>query len=171
MLTVLAYVFEIALFFVVLWLIAFLSTLLHELGHALGYRLAAGDGRWHIRVGSGKQLLKTRSLTVKLLPLDGYFLPERAETIDTKKKAVLTLAGGPLLSLLTLAALVVWKLCKPWEPGVLTSDAAASFFNTALTVNAVLFFASVLPFPYVLGENRGLASDGLQILRILKKEP
>ena len=77
-----------------LWLMSFLSTLLHELGHAAGYLLATRDGRWHIRVGWGKQLLSTKRLTVNLLVFDGLFAPAE-ETLDTKRKRIMMLLGGP----------------------------------------------------------------------------
>ena len=60
---IIAVLMEPAVFLCALWLLSFLSALLHELGHALGYMLAAGDGHWHIRVGWGKRLLNTKALT------------------------------------------------------------------------------------------------------------
>ena len=68
-----------------LWLMSFLSTFLHELGHALGYMLATGGRRWHIRVGWGKRLLHTKALTVGLWVFDGVFTPSQRE-FDTRAK-------------------------------------------------------------------------------------
>lgn len=48
---VLAVIFELAIYVGALWLLFLLSTLLHEVGHAVGYLLATGDTHWHIRVG------------------------------------------------------------------------------------------------------------------------
>ena len=62
---IVAVIVELAIFACALWGLLFLSTFLHELGHALGYRNAAGGRRWHIRVGSGRILMDTRRLTVK----------------------------------------------------------------------------------------------------------
>jgi len=67
-LTLFAIIVELAIYAGALWLLFFLSTFLHEAGHAAGYLLATKDTHWHIRVGWGKRLLDTRSLTVNLLP-------------------------------------------------------------------------------------------------------
>ena len=58
---------EVAVFILVMWVLTFLPTFLHELGHALGYMLSTGGRHWHIRVGFGKKLLETKPLTVNLL--------------------------------------------------------------------------------------------------------
>ena len=70
-----AVIIELSVSVCALWLMFLLSTLFHELGHAVGYMLATGDRHWHIRVGWGKQLLHTKALTVNLLVFDGYFTP------------------------------------------------------------------------------------------------
>ena len=49
MLKVLMAVLEGLILICAVWVLTFLSTGLHELGHALGYFLATGDRRWHIR--------------------------------------------------------------------------------------------------------------------------
>ena len=54
-----AIIIEFAIFVCALWVLTFLSTFLHEVGHALGYMIATGDRHWHIRVGSGKKLLNS----------------------------------------------------------------------------------------------------------------
>ena len=51
---IIAIIIEFAIFVCALWVLTFLSTFLHEVGDALGYMIATGDRRWHIKVGSGK---------------------------------------------------------------------------------------------------------------------
>ena len=41
---IIAVLIELLVWLCALWFMAFLSTLLHELGHALGYMLATGTG-------------------------------------------------------------------------------------------------------------------------------
>lgn len=67
-----------------LWLLSFMAIFMHELGHALGYMLSTLNRHWHIRVGSGKRLLKTKRLTVKLLVFDGEFIVA-GNTVDSKQ--------------------------------------------------------------------------------------
>ena len=92
MLKILAVIIELLVALCALWFLSFLSTFLHELGHALGYMLATGDKHWHIRVGWGKRLLHTKALTVNLLVFDGRFTPSENK-FDTRAKLIATLSG------------------------------------------------------------------------------
>lgn len=153
-----------------LWLMSFLSALLHELGHALGYMLATGDRRWHIRVGWGKRLLHTKALTVGLWVFDGVFIPSQRE-FDTRAKLITTLAGGPAVSLLLVLGLSVLRFGGVTFHSDILADGAIEFFlNTAFFVNLLILLASVIPIHYFFGEVRGMPSDGLQIIRALKQD-
>ena len=88
-----------------LWLLSFMAIFMHELGHALGYMLSTLNRHWHIRVGSGKRLLKTKRLTVKLLVFDGEFIVA-GNTVDSKAKLISTLSGGPILSFISVAVAI-----------------------------------------------------------------
>ena len=72
---IIAVIIELFICICALWTMSFLSTLLHELGHAIGYILSTGDRHWHIRIGWGKRLLNTKALTVNLVVFDGFFCP------------------------------------------------------------------------------------------------
>ena len=82
---IMAVIIEVSVFVCALWLMFLLSTLFHELGHAVGYMSATGDRQWHIRVGWGKQILNTKRLTVNLLVFDGLFTPSKREFNATQK--------------------------------------------------------------------------------------
>jgi len=58
-----------------IWLLCYLSVLLHELGHTQGYRISGGKPEWKIRAGSGPELLNTAEFAFCLLPVGGYFTP------------------------------------------------------------------------------------------------
>ena len=89
----LAYPLEILIFLLLFWLLSFFSALLHELGHAAGYKIATGDSHWQIRIGSGKRLIHTRKFTVKLFVIDGFFCP-LDDKMDTPAKRI-TMLGRP----------------------------------------------------------------------------
>ena len=124
---IIAVITELAVFLCVLWVIAFLSTFLHELGHALGYMLATGDRHWHIRVGWGKRLLNTKALTVNLLVFDGFFTPSEKK-IDNKAKLVMTLLGGPAFSLLLAVGLLALRFGGLSFQSDFFADGAVDFF-------------------------------------------
>ena len=150
-------------------MISFLSTLWHELGHAVGYMLATGDRHWHIRVGWGKRLLNTKPLTVNLLVFDGFFTPSEKK-IDTKAKLIMTLAGGPAASLLLVAGLLALRLGGLSFQSAFFADGAVEFFvNSALSVNLCILVLSLAPVHYFHGEMKGTETDGLQIIHALKK--
>ena len=124
---IIAVITELAVTIFILWVIAFLSTFLHELGHALGYMLATGDRHWRIRVGWGKRLLNTKALTVNLLVFDGFFTPSEKK-IDNKAKLVMTLLGGPAFSLLLAVGLLALRFGGLSFQSDFFADGAVDFF-------------------------------------------
>ncbi len=157
-----AAVVESAIFICALWVLFFLSILLHEAGHALGYMIATGDGQWHIRVGSGKKLLNAGRLTVKLLPFDGCFIPPEENRIDSTAKRIAMLSGGPAVSLMLVAILLAVKLAGLSFPSeVIASSALESLVTSALSINLFTLVLSLIPAHCFYGETKGMKTDGL----------
>ena len=166
---IIAVIIELVIFVCVLWLMFFLSALLHELGHAVAYMLATDDRRWHIRVGWGKRLLNTKALTVNLLVFDGFFTPSEKK-IDTKAKLIMTLLGGPVFSLLLLAGLSALKFGGfSFQSDFFADGVIAFFLNAAFSINLFILVLSIAPFHYFYGEIKGLETDGLQIIHAIKR--
>lgn len=164
-----AVIIELSVSVCALWLLFLLSTLFHELGHAVGYMLATGDRQWHIRVGWGKRILNTKRLTVNLLVFDGLFSPSKRE-FDSKAKLIMTLLGGPVFSLVLVAGLLGLRCSGPVLQSDFFADSAMEFFlNTALSVNLFILVLSIVPIRYFHGEIRGLETDGLQILHTIRQ--
>ncbi len=167
---IIAVLIELLVWLCAIWFMAFLSTLLHELGHALGYMLATGDRRWHIRVGWGKRLLHTKALTVNLLVFDGVFTPAEKK-IDTRSKLIATLSGGPAVSLLLVLGLLGLRLGgASFQSDILADGVIEFFLNSALFLNLYILILSVLPVHYFFGEIKGMETDGLQIIHAMRKD-
>ena len=152
-----------------IWLLCLLCVLSHESGHALGYRIAGGRAGWRLIAGSGPELFRTARCSFRLIPAGGYFIPE--EESGTKKEKILMLAGGPLVSL--LLAVLFGTVCfglRRWVPaGTELYEILFPVSSFLLYFNFFQFFFTVLPIRYKV-ICRGSESDGLQILRTLRKK-
>ena len=165
---IIAAIIELFVCICALWAVSFLSTFFHELGHAIGYMLSTGGRHWHIRVGSGKKLVETKALTVKLLVFDGDFEPAE-NRIDSKGKLVSTLIGGPAVSLVLVILLLLLRFGGvSFNSEVIASSAIESFLNYALFCNAFILVFSIIPAHYFFGEIRGMETDGLKIINAIK---
>ncbi|MBQ6222885.1 MAG: hypothetical protein IJJ44_09780 [Solobacterium sp.] len=165
---VFAVTIEILICLCAVWVMLFLSTFLHEFGHAIGYMISTGDRHWHIRVGSGKKLLETKRLTVKLMVFDGYFEPAE-NRIDSKGKLISTLAGGPVVSLVLVIVLLFLRCGgTSFNSGIIASSAIEFFINFALFCNVFILISSILPGHYFFGEIKGKETDGMKIINAMK---
>ena len=168
---IIAVIIELVIFVFSLWILFFLSTFLHELGHALGYMVATGDRHWNIRAGGGKRFLNSKRFTFGLLPFDGFFTPLGEKKIDTTAKLIATLSGGPAVSLVLVVGLLLVRFSGiSFDSEVITADAVVFFINTALIINLFILVLSVIPTHYFLGETKGLETDGLQIINAIKRQ-
>ena len=168
---IIAVIIELVIFVFSLWVLFFLSTFLHELGHALGYMVATGDRHWNIRVGFGKRLLNTKRFTFGLLPFDGFFTPLGEKKIDTTAKLIAVLSGGPAISLILVIGLLLLRFSGiTVDSEVITPDAIEFFINCALSINLFILVQSLIPTHYFLGEIKGLETDGLQIINAIRNK-
>lgn len=106
---------------------------------------------------------------MNLLPFDGLFTPLKKEGICSKSKLIMTLAGGPVASLILVVGLLLLKHGGvSFLSEVLASSAVESFVTVALSVNLSILLLSVAPMHYFLGETKGMETDGLQMIRALR---
>ena len=152
-----------------IWYFCLLSVLLHELGHALGYRISGGKAEWKIRAGSGPEILSTAKFTFCLLPVGGYFDPR--EEPGTKKAKLVTLAGGPVMSLLLTALFCACHFCfaRRMDPDSALYEVLFQVSRFLMFFNFFQFLFTAVPMRYRI-ICRGFESDGLQILHALKHE-
>ena len=153
---------------ILIWLLCLLSVLLHELGHALGYRISAGKAGWKVIAGSGPRMIGGSKFIFCLIPAGGYFIPEKEP--ETKKAKIITLAGGPLLSLLLAGLYGLMHFCVPRF-----LQAGSGLYEILLPVSAFLLYFNFFQFLFTAVPVRyrvicrGLESDGLRIVHALKR--
>ena len=164
MLKVIAVIGKTAIFVCAFWVVTLLSVLLHELGHALGYMLATGDRHWHIEIGQGKKILKTKALTINMFVIDGFFTPDEDKT-TSRAQQVMTISGGPVVSLLIIIGLLVLKFGgSPLSAEVFASGMISALFYAALFINFLILLWSVIP---ANGFFRGMEDVGTDVMQII----
>ena len=151
-----------------IWLLCLLSVFLHELGHAIGYRISTGKVNWKVIAGSGPRILGTSRYTFCLIPAGGYFIPR--EEAGTDKAKIITLAAGPCVSLVQAILYGIIQFCI--KEFVLCGS---SLYEILIPVSAFLlyfnffqFLFTVIPIRYRI-ICRGHESDGLQIIHVMRK--
>ena len=158
-----------AIFVCTSWAVCLVSVFLHEFGHALAYMLATGDRFWHIEIGQGKRILKTKSLTVNMLVLDGCFAPIE-DKIDSTAQLVITLSGGPVMSLLLVIGLSVLRFGgTPLSSVISASGMFEPLFWVALIINLFILLWSVFPAYGFFRNMKDVGTDVMQIIDALRR--
>ena len=154
---------------ILIWVLCLLCVLLHEMGHAWGYRISTGKSRWKVIVGSGPEFLNISNYAFCLIPAGGYFLPE--EELETDKEKIMTCAGGPLASLLqaVLYGILVFCVVRFGQPESSVYEILLEVFTFVMYFNFFQFLFTIIPMRYRV-VCRGYESDGKQILRALKNK-
>ena len=152
-----------------IWLLCLLSVLLHELWHALGCQISTGKANWKVIAGSGPKMIGVSKYTFCLIPAGGYFIPE--EEPQTNKAKIIMLAGGPFVSLLQaiLYGVICFCILRLGQPESNLYEILLVVSTFLLYFNFFQFLFTVIPIRYRI-ICRGLESDGLQIIHILKRD-
>jgi hypothetical protein len=150
------------------WILPVPLTLLHELGHALPMLVLTPD-RVVVRVGhqparpvvAGALELRVRWLNSPRWAWFGYVEGEGGDD-PSRARRIAILAGGPLVSALVLAALLMLAAFVPWPATILV-------WLPALAVAWQLFVTAVpMRYPRWFGPYAGRVSDGYRIVRLLR---
>lgn len=141
-----------------------ISQLLHEMGHAIAYRLAYKSKKWRIEIGRGKQILKTKRFKIHLIPADGVcYLDDDYEDWYYKKNLIVFFAG-PFVNIILFVCMI------PFIYDINHSADVGSFYRNIVFitfyVNLWKAFFSLLPKEYE--GVRAKQSDGLQCLNAIK---
>ena len=152
-----------------IWFLCLFSVFLHETGHAMGYRIAAGKTGGKVFAGSGPKIISIGRSTFCFVPVGGYFIPEEEEKTKTVKLMMIT--GGPLVSLLLtiLFGILRFYLFSSDQLGNELYEILFSVSGFLLFFNFFQFFFTIIPVRYRL-IGKGYESDGLQMVHILKQK-
>ncbi len=152
---------------ILIWLLCLLSVLLHELGHAAGYRVSGGKAEWKVITGSGPRMIGTSKYVFHFIPAGGYFIPE--EEPETNKAKIFMYAGGPFSSLLQTALYWIIYFCilRGIPSGSSLGEILLPVSSFLFYFNFFQFLFTVIPIRYRV-VCRGFESDGLQIVHALK---
>lgn len=150
-----------------IWVFCLLSVLLHELGHALGYRISGEKAGWKLIAGSGPKIISTNNFIFCIIPAGGYFVPK--EESKTNKEKIIMLAGGPFASLLQAVLYGVVRFCilEFTQPGSSLHEILLSVSTFLLYFNFFQFLFTIIPMRYRI-VCRGFESDGLQIVHVMR---
>ena len=149
---------------VLLLLLFFIFGLAHELGHAAMSRIFFKDKGWIITMGSGPAIIRTKRLVVNL-----WFFVEgkiNYSVVDGKTSHQILRSAGGFIVNIVFAALIFLFSIKYSEADVLPFW--WRIVPLALFANIVIVVVTMLPMKYFFGVVKGMPSDGLQILRLIK---
>ena len=96
-------------------------------------------------------------------------MPSEKSKIDTTAKLMAILSGGPAVSLIFAAILLLAKLGGiSVHAGIIASDAIEFFISCALSINLFILVLALIPTHYFHGEIKGMETDGLQIINAIR---
>ncbi|SET14396.1 site-2 protease family protein [Anaerobranca gottschalkii] len=167
-LIILEVLFNILIVSILVWLSFFIAVFLHEMGHALMYRIFFRDKDWHIRIGSGREIIKSKKFTIKAIPIDGYFYFEPKHR-GSKFQYIMMLLGGPLTNILFIFLLSFLLYILKGNEQTLVQKILVWLFEFSLRIHVVGFLLTAIPINFRNGPLKGYTSDGMNILKIAMK--
>ncbi|WP_083225252.1 MULTISPECIES: hypothetical protein [Lysinibacillus] len=143
-----------------------ISTLLHEIGHALGVIVCSKE-RAHVYLGAKNLPENLRIGRIHFhirWGLFGFCTPQKGSSL-TRKQSLGFIAGGPIM---TLAVLLFASYLARYFAAY---AGIHYFFNSLFYLNTFQFLATAVPliYPKWYKPYAGLPSDGYQMLSLLKK--
>lgn len=161
------YILNVLLLVVFVWVCLFLTTLAHEAGHVVTYRILFRDKNWRIAVGSGKAIAKFKRFTFGIIPVFGAYTGEYKHQGGSKFQHIMVYLGGPLANLLFIVLLVLLKVSLPES----INPNYTWFLGFTFWANVFQLANSLIPMKYSYHPFPGAISDGKRIMnKIAEKE-
>lgn len=152
--------------FIIWSVLFFIFVLLHELAHAIMYKLFTRDKNWSITIGMGRPMIKFKKLTINAwFMMSGYF--SRSKNIDIKFQHIIYSLAGGILNLLSAGAIYFLILhIESLFPSIAYMNTFwFAVMHISLYVNLWIAFFSLIPMRYPWRGNT--PSDGLRVYYIL----
>ncbi|MGV8146780.1 MAG: hypothetical protein ACLKAK_10390 [Alkaliphilus sp.] len=156
------------LFMLLIWICAFLVVFVHEMGHALMYRIFFRNNDWHITIGTGRTIIKLKKFTVRVFLSTGSFnFPSKYK--GSKFQYIMMLLGGSLANVFFIILLI--PLAKTNLANELTFAHYNLYWFLGFTfwVNVSQFVFAVVPMKLSFWPFKGYISDGMRILKMATK--
>ncbi len=153
--------------FLTAYFLAYLSVFTHEFMHAIVYQITYRSRDWVIRLGEGKKIGSVGRINFHIYPTTGYCKWNNYDSRNRYKNIVMLIVGP-------ISSLVLVILIFTANRYVQIEDISSSIFNIEWVLgfgfwyNLYSFVFTLIPITYQTGLNKGSASDGLQILRLIK---
>ena len=158
------------------WFVFFITTLVHETGHMVGYMLATRkmterNDDWIIQTGVGKKILRIKRLQIHVVPAPGRFTTMSQTQSFAKGHQLIIYAGGPVFSLLTILAFCVLQVLVP-KDATTNSEFYSSLIIAMRNLNIYMFLITMIPirYPSYMGLGESAMSDGMRILQLFQKK-
>ena len=149
---------------VIFYFVYQVSQILHEIGHAVAYRVVYKSKKWRIETGRGKEIFKSKRIKICLSLADGVcYFDDDYEEWYFKRNFIVFLAG-PLVNIILFVCMI------PFIYDINHSADVGSFYRNILFITFYINFwkalISLLPKEY---ENMKVnQTDGLKLLNIIK---
>lgn len=163
-----AYLLNIILLLILIWICMFLVILVHEVGHAIMCQILFRDKNWHIRIGTGRPIIKLKKFTVRVFPISGFcnFTPKYK---GSKFQYIMIYLGGPLANVFSIVLLIF--LLQIIKANELTFEQRnlVWFLEFTFWTNVGQFVCTVVPMKYPFWPYKGYISDGMRILKLVRE--
>ena len=149
-----------------LWLIfIFVACLFHELGHATMSRILFNDKSWVITMGSGTPIFYSKRLIINAW----FFMAGRVRySVNEGKKShqIIRAAGGFTVNI--VLAILIYLFAILYSSNIYELPVWWPVVSIAFFANIINALITMLPVTYPYGIVKGMPSDGLCILRIIR---
>ncbi len=155
---------EVFLFLLLVFIILFTNTLIHEFGHALMYMIFFKKSDWQIKMGRGKPKIEFKRLILAPYFLRGS-IAIKSKLNGSKFKCIMFYLGGPIFNVFVICALLYfYSQIRLSDLNLIISNSAlVAFWEIAFYSAVIQFIFCIIPMKY----RDGTISDGMRVKLVL----